>query len=425
MAFVVSQVIRLASNLVLTRLLVPEAFGAMALIGAFLMGLVMFSDTGTAPAIQNSKRGDDPDFLDTIWTVQAIRGVTLWLFSILIAVPLASFYDEPILGLALPVAGIGLVIHGLMPTRMDTALRHLRVGQLTRLELTSQVIGILLTITLAAAMRSIWALVLGGLASTAVQVLLMHSVLPGHRNRPRLESAALAELRRFGSWIFVSTICGFLLFQGDRLVLGRYLTLHELGIYNIALFLGAVPMTLGNAISSRLFLPLYREAPPSASEENAERMGRYRLRLGLVLTACVALLMAGGPMLVNLLYDDRYASAGIMVSIIALIQIPAIAVLGYDAVPLAAGDSRRLFVLQAIRASVYIPLLILGARLGGFVGILTAQGITGLLMYPVSALMARRYRAYDPRTDLAIYALGAAMAFILWLRSGNFTLYAG
>ncbi len=59
------QMMRLASNLILTRILFPEAFGLMALISVFLMGLNMFSDVGVAPAILQSKRGDERSFLDT------------------------------------------------------------------------------------------------------------------------------------------------------------------------------------------------------------------------------------------------------------------------------------------------------------------------------------------------------------------------
>lgn len=64
-----SQAIRLASNLILTRLLFPEAFGLMALIQVVIVGLTLFSDVGIAPSIAQSKRGDDRDFLDTAWTI--------------------------------------------------------------------------------------------------------------------------------------------------------------------------------------------------------------------------------------------------------------------------------------------------------------------------------------------------------------------
>jgi len=60
-----SQALRLGGNLILTRLLVPELFGIMALARAFITGLLFFSDIGLRPSIIRSPRGDDPVFLNT------------------------------------------------------------------------------------------------------------------------------------------------------------------------------------------------------------------------------------------------------------------------------------------------------------------------------------------------------------------------
>ncbi len=69
-----SQCLRLISNLILTRLLVPELFGLMALVNTFIIGLNLFSDVGIRPSIIRSERGEDPLFLNTAWTLQVIRG---------------------------------------------------------------------------------------------------------------------------------------------------------------------------------------------------------------------------------------------------------------------------------------------------------------------------------------------------------------
>jgi len=75
--FVLSQGMRFASNLILARLLFPEAFGLMAL----MTGLTMLSDTGVPQSIMQNKRGEDPDFLNTAWTLNLMRGVVLWLIA--------------------------------------------------------------------------------------------------------------------------------------------------------------------------------------------------------------------------------------------------------------------------------------------------------------------------------------------------------
>ena len=107
--FVAAQMLRLATNLIFARFLYPEAFGLMALVSVFLVGLAMFSDVGLGPSIMQNKRGDDPAFLNTAWTIQVARGSLLWLGSCILAQPAAYFYNEQLLAQLLPVAGLSLL----------------------------------------------------------------------------------------------------------------------------------------------------------------------------------------------------------------------------------------------------------------------------------------------------------------------------
>jgi hypothetical protein len=67
------QVIRLAGNILISRLVLPEAFGIMALANVLIQGLAMFSDVGIEPALVQHRRGDEPRFYNTAWTVQVLR----------------------------------------------------------------------------------------------------------------------------------------------------------------------------------------------------------------------------------------------------------------------------------------------------------------------------------------------------------------
>ena len=63
-----SQALRLLSNLILTRLLVPEAFGLVAAANTLYFALVMFSDLGIWQSVVKSERGTQARFLGTAWT---------------------------------------------------------------------------------------------------------------------------------------------------------------------------------------------------------------------------------------------------------------------------------------------------------------------------------------------------------------------
>src|SRR5260221_2749930 len=73
-----SQVLRLGGNLVFAALLNKEAFGLMALVNIFVQGLGMFSDIGIGPSLIQSRRGEDPAFLNTAWPGHVVHGFLHW-----------------------------------------------------------------------------------------------------------------------------------------------------------------------------------------------------------------------------------------------------------------------------------------------------------------------------------------------------------
>ena len=404
LGFGAAQILRLASNLILTRLLFPEAFGLMALVSIFLVGLAMFSDLGIGPSIMQNARGDDPDFLDTAWTLQAMRGGVLWLATWALALPAASFYDAPQLAALLPAAGLSLLIAGFNPTRIDTANRHLLLGRVTVLDLAGQAIGVVALVILAWATRSVWALVIGAIVGAAAKLALMRLFLPGAPNRFRWEPRAAREIIRFGKWIFLSTALGFMVAQGDRAVLGKYLSLEMLGIYSIGYFLASAPLLLGGAVTGRILIPLYRDSPPSGAPANFAKLRRLRFGLTAGILSLVLAMAWAGPSLVALLYDARYQAAGAIVTAIALVQIGQVIGMTYDQSALAAGDSRGYFMLFAARATLQISFFLIGVSTAGLLGALVGQGAAILLIHPLIVLLARRHGAWDPLHD-AVFAL--------------------
>lgn len=203
------KVLQLGSNLVLTRLLFPEAFGTMALITVFLMALAMFSDLGIKPAIIQNERGEDPNFLNTAWTIQVIRGFVIWLVACLIAWPLAQLYEQLILFPILCFVGVTAVIQGFQSTALATQNRKLQLGRLTLIPLIAQIISTIVTVLLAWIYESIWALAVGSIVSVVAETILSHLILPSHRHRFHFEGKSLSGLLRFGKWIFLSTMVGY------------------------------------------------------------------------------------------------------------------------------------------------------------------------------------------------------------------------
>jgi len=411
-----SQALRLISNLVLSRLLFPEAFGLMALVTVFITGLQMLSDAGTSPSIMRHERGDTPRFLNTAWSIQVLRGAFLWLLTIVIAPPLAALYDEPVLSQLLPVAGISLLITGLTPTRYETHLRHLRATRVTLLDLGSQAIGIAAVIVLAWWLQSVWALVFGTIVGAAARVAVLHAFLEGHVDMFRISREDAAEIITFGRWIFLSSISGFFVLQGDKAILGAYLSLAALGIYNIGYFMGIFAAQLTDVVQAKVLIPLYRDTSPATSSDDALVVRRLRLLLSGAGLALLGLFAFSGTAIIELLYDPRYASAGLIVVLIACAQMMGLASKVYDQAALAYGDSRGFFIVVALRAVVQTIFLWVGAETFGVAGALIGQGLALLVAHAGSIVLARKHNCWDPLHDSFVigggFALSAGAVFI-------------
>src|SRR5262249_53353349 len=108
----VGNLLRVATSIILARLLAPELFGIMVIVFTLRTGVELLSDVGIGQNIIYNKNAEDPDFYNTAWTLRAIRGILLWLITCAAAVPLAHFYDIPILATIVPVASFAIVLSG-------------------------------------------------------------------------------------------------------------------------------------------------------------------------------------------------------------------------------------------------------------------------------------------------------------------------
>ncbi len=410
------QFLRLASNLILTRLMFPEAFGLMALIQTFMVGLQMFSDIGIGPSIIQNRRGEDPDFLNTAWTIQIIRGTILWLLSCALAWPLARFYDEPQIFWLMPVVGLSALITGFRSTKNAVANRNMQLGLQTAIALASQAAGLVVMIVLAWMTSSVWSLVIGGLVSGFLSVWAERRFLPGMTNAFRWERGAARDLIGFGKFIFISSLAGFFVNQGEKIVLGKLVSLADLGIYNIGFFMASFPAMLGSMIAGRILFPLYREIRPSESLPNRRKIRRARNLLTGSMIALFGTLAISGNFLIGFLYDPRYAAAGPMLIIMAIMQIPAALTMGNAQLLLAEGDSRRFSHLTLIQAGLNFILLFGGFWLIGMAGVLLIRGLSIIGIYPLQQIYLSRYHGTDLRRDAVFLLIGALFSAIaIWV----------
>ena len=320
--------LRLLGNIVIARLLSPEVFGIMAVCNAIQIVIGLTGDIGLREAVMRSSNISDPRFLHTAWTVQILRGLSIWILCALAAgglyalnhlgaLPSASVYANEILPSLIVATSFSIVIDGFRSMRVLALGRSLNLAKLTIIELVQMVIGLAVAIGVAWTTRSIWCFVASSIVGSIVTTSAGHLWLPGVRDRIAWDRWALAELMQFGKWASISSFVGVLASQGNRLLLGAWLTPATLGLFSIASNLSSIIDGVGGRLFGAVSLPALSEILHEQPHRLREVFYRMRRGADTAYIASAGFLFASGNAIVGLLYDPRYAAAGQMLQLLS------------------------------------------------------------------------------------------------------------
>ncbi|WOB07310.1 oligosaccharide flippase family protein [Piscinibacter gummiphilus] len=425
------QLLRLVGNLFLTRLLLPEAFGLMATIAALTLTLNLIFDVGSGPVIVQSKRGSDPAFLNTAWTLQIIRGLVIWSISILVALLIAygqthgmfkegSVYDDERLPWLMVATIFSMVLLGFGSVNNKVAERNLDLGKTTAIDLGAQLFSTAAMIAVAAATHSIWALVMGNLLSAGLRCAMSHIYLPGPPPRLRLERNALHELISKGKWVMVSSVLGLIALTGDRLLLSGLFDGTTMGLYSIAFGLASMATSAVGSVFGRIMLPSFSEVVRERPAELPETYRKFQQLTDLVIGLVGSFMFMAAPAIIGVLYDDRYQGAAQIFSMLAVGAIGS-RFLVAEQIYVAMGRTALL------PASIFpkVLLLLIGLPLGysidGLQGALVAIVASSFVQWPIALWFRHQHGLNHWRNDIVLpFAVAAGLSLgwaanALWL----------
>lgn len=408
-----TQSIRLIGNLILTRMLVPEAFGLVALSLAVITGFNMLSDVGIRNSVIKSDRADDPAFMETVWTLQFLRGLVLMVCLWLLAWPISLFYQEEVLLPVLLVMGCSLLFEGSKSVALFVYDKRLHLKRQVLVDTAFQLVGVVIMIAFASVIPSVWALVLGHLITGLLSLLASYLWFHGHHSKFRIEKEAARDILSFGKWIFLSSIIGYLALHGDKLIIGFWTSPRELGVYSIAVVFSGLVSMLAAQFSGRMLDALFKQYLDAGRLNMIEKV-RWQLN-GLYLLGCLALAWLG-DWIIRILYDDRYLEAGWMLQLLALRSFALCLNTTITPFLLARGDSFSQMKYQTVSTIALVLGMLAGAQLGIF-GLLAAYAVVPAFSHLYLSWLAHGHGLRSVRIDFPFLCV-----FVLLSASGWFLL---
>jgi len=300
--------IRFISNLALTRLLFPEAFGLIATAMVVLTLIQVFSDTGAKTALIQNPRGRERRFIDTAFLIALCRSLILFTIILIAIEPVTAFYGEPALSKILFIMSLALLAEGFINPALPLLIKNLQVEKQVTYAIGSQLAGFFTTLALVYTLRTVDALAYGYLATSVYRVIASYLVTP-YRPHFAWDKEAGLELLHFGKFIIVNTLIGWAVLNIDRLVIGKVLDMEQLAYYNIALYLGVYI----SEVLVQVFAQSYFPAVSSIAHDIPRVEAVYKKTVATIISLVapfMMLLVIFSEEVVQVLYDPRYAMAG-------------------------------------------------------------------------------------------------------------------
>lgn len=241
--------------IILARLISPTDFGLFGLLLLVLTMLEIFSEPGFNAAIIQ-KKGDVSPYLNSVWTIQVLRGFLLASLLLIMAPIVASFFGEFRATLLLQVIAIVLIMRGFINIGVLYFRKELQFKREFFFVIGGTIVDFFVSIIMAILLQSVWALVSGMVVGQFFKTLISYFV---HPYRPKLiiDFQKLKELYFYGRWVFGSNIFVFLLNNIDDLFLSKMLGTTALGMYQMAYRISNLPATEITHVISYVMFPAY------------------------------------------------------------------------------------------------------------------------------------------------------------------------
>ena len=413
---IAEQAVRFARNMLLTRLLAPSAFGAMAIVMSSSAIVGALTEVGVKQAVIQNPRGAEKAYLNAGWWLGLGRALSTYLIIFAMAPWVAHFYGIAELSALLRVTLLGSLFEGAMSPRSILSQREMRFGRWMAISNGGGICGVILTVVLSFVIRDVWALAIGFASENAFRCLLSYVFYPGLPSL-RWERDAIRDLYRFSRQAAGLSFLNLIFSRTDVFVLGKLYSTTELGLYTMGVALVLTPSSFITNMLGQTLFPAF-----SRVQEDKERLNRILIEVTswLILLGLpgVVVVYVCGHSLLSVVYGARYVSAAGPLAVAATVVFFNVLNAAITCVFTAVG--RPGLHRRAVAASAVVMLIaiypsckllgVLGGQVAALLAILVSYFLQVMRMRALAGLHLPRYaKAFAPAAMVSAGILVAGL----------------
>lgn len=300
---IANQLVHFVVSIILARLLLPEDFGLVALIGFFITVSNIFIDSGFGNALIQRKTIDELDTSSVFYT-NLLIGLFFYMLLFIISPIMARYYDLPSLCNLLRVQALQIILMAFYCVQNAMLVRSMKFKINFYVNFVAVVISAIVGITLAYNDYGVWSLVFSQLSMQFVCCLGLWLLV---RWRPKLIFSfdRLKKLFGYSSRILGGSLLHVVYNNVYNLVIGKQYSSTQLGFYNRGQLIPTIIIdNAANTINGVMFPAL------SSIQDDKERfLSVVRKMVSIVafiVFLIVSLLLPLSSNIISLLLTDKW-----------------------------------------------------------------------------------------------------------------------
>lgn len=300
-------------GIVMARLLSPSDYGITALPAIFTGVAYIFMESGFTTAMIRKPDITDDD-LTTSFTYNAVAGLLFYILFFFCAPLIADFYDQAVLTPLIRVTTLSFLWEPLSAPQTIILRRNLDFKKIANISISSNIIGAVTGIAFAYMGYGLWALVIMGTFQSFIAFVMRWFTVKwtpkGHWSRDSFK-----YLWNFGNKLMASSMIGVIYSNLTPMIIGKFFSPAQLGIYNRAMGYASLPAVQGTNVVQSVTLPVLSKL----QDDDTALANAYRKMLkvsAFVIFPVMTLLSALAKPFIVILVTEKWIDSVIFLQLI-------------------------------------------------------------------------------------------------------------
>jgi O-antigen/teichoic acid export membrane protein len=374
---VVLAIIQILKLSILTRFLEKSDFGLVAIVGLILGFTSIFSDLGITVSLFSKQEISRKTYSSLYW-ISMISSLVLYLILYSSVSLFVSFYKFDELEQLIPLMGLDLII--------ATAGRQFRVFRQKRMQfkilalidIGTSIFSLIIAIAIAMKGGGVLSIVYSTLfASLTSSIILIISGLRTHPLSLYINFNDSKNFYKIGFYQTGSQILDYFASQIDILIIGKVMTISDLGTYNLIKQLALRVFSLITPIITRVAIPLLSSLQDNLIELKTKYLKMLSV-ISLINVYTYSIIALSSKEILAVLYGNQYANDSIYLQLFCLWGTTLSFLGASSTIIVAKGQTKIGFKWTVLRLTVN-PAIIVAGSYWGLKGIVTSMALWGLI----------------------------------------------